>query len=260
MNVSPDDKLRGLAATPVLLVASDYDGTLAPIVDDPNKTAPLRESLGALRDLARLSSTHVAIISGRALKTLSELVGSPDHLHLVGSHGSEFGPGFAASLPRDAIALLGKTADELARIGERAPGFLIERKPASVAFHYRNAADLDAQAALRQIVAGPASWPGVITHHGKRVIELSVVQASKGAALTMLRHRLGATGVIFLGDDLTDENAFAVLSGADVGVKVGPGETRAAFRVSDVEEVSRVLARLCALRAGAYAPAPTGAA
>lgn len=246
---SLDERLRDLAGAAVLLVATDYDGTLSPIVADPAAAAPLRDGIVALRNLAALPHTHVAIISGRALRTLAEMTGSPHSVHLVGSHGSEFDPGFASRLPKEVLALRDRVERELLSIAESAPGFLVEKKPASVAFHYRNAADADAQAALRRIAAGAATWPGVITHHGKRVIELSVVQANKGAALAMLRQRVGATAAIFIGDDQTDENAFAVLSGPDVGVKVGEGPTRAAFRVSDPEEVARLLARLSELRA-----------
>jgi trehalose-phosphatase len=244
-----EEKLRDVASAPVLLVASDYDGTLAPIVSDPAQAVPERESLVALRKLASLPHTSVAIISGRALKTLAELTGSLPSVHLVGSHGGEFDPGFASSLPGAAVELRDRIAAALEEIAAASPGFLIEKKPASIAFHYRNAADPDAHAALRRIVAGPASWPGVITHHGKRVIELAVIQANKGAALAMLRQRMGATATIFIGDDQTDESAFAAMSGPDVGVKVGPEHSRAAFRIQDTTEVARLLAHISELRA-----------
>lgn len=250
-----DDKLTELGAAPALLVASDFDGTLAPIVDDPARAAPSPRAVASLWRLAQMPGTHVAIISGRALKALNQLAGWPANVTLIGSHGSEFDAGFAATLPGEVVALLTRVVAALHRIASTAPGFLVEPKPASVAFHYRNVTDHDADAALRRIVEGPASWPGVMTHHGKRVIELSVVQASKGAAITMLRRRIGAGAVIFLGDDETDENGFAVLSGSDAGIKVGPGPTRAQFRVNDVDGVARVLERLTALRAAQGVPA-----
>src|SRR4051812_7557443 len=203
-----DQRLRALARVPVLLVASDYDGTLSPIVSDPELAHPDREGLVAIRNLAALPGTHVAIISGRALKTLAELVGSPHNVYLVGSHGSEFDPGFAESLPPEKAALRKTLEDQLAVIAQSAPGFSLERKPASVAFHYRNAEDRAAEAALREILTGPAKLPGVMTHHGKRVVELSTVEGNKAMALQTVRQRTGASADIFLGDDQTDETAF----------------------------------------------------
>ena len=79
---------------------------------------------------------------------------------------------------------------------------------------------------------------------GKAVIELAVVQTDKGHALDVLRHQVGATAAVFLGDDVTDEKAFARLSGPDLGVKVGAGETLAGFRIDDPAEVGMVLAFL----------------
>src|SRR6185503_19105205 len=98
------------------------------------------------------------------------------------------------------------------------------------------------------VSTGPALLDGVFTRHGKKVVELSVVPTNKGDALEKLRGRVGASAVMFLGDDITDEDAFATLAGPDVGIKVGPGPTRAQYRVADSNEVSRVLARLCELR------------
>jgi trehalose 6-phosphate phosphatase len=79
------------------------------------------------------------------------------------------------------------------------------------------------------------------------------VDASKGSALDLLRSRLGATAALFVGDDVTDETAFAVLRDGDVGVKVGPGETAARYRVEDPEEVTAVLELLAEERRAATA-------
>ena len=89
------DELGELARASVLLVACDYDGTLSPIVADPHRAFPERESVVALRNLSRLPDTHVAVISGRALRDLHALAKLPDEVHLVGSHGSEFDLDFA---------------------------------------------------------------------------------------------------------------------------------------------------------------------
>jgi len=93
---------------------------------------------------------------------------------------------------------------------------------------------------------------------GKEVVELSVSDATKGAALRRLRALTGTApgpgGVLYAGDDVTDETAFAVLDddAGDVTVKVGPGETGARHRVPDPQAVARLLQELAALRELAF--------
>ncbi|MBJ7350879.1 MAG: trehalose-phosphatase, partial [Rhodococcus sp.] len=98
--------LVGVARTPRLLVASDYDGTMAPIVSDPQKAFPHPESVSAMRGLASLAGTNAAVISGRALRDLAILSRLPSEVQLVGSHGSEFDAGFVNAIDDDAKKLL----------------------------------------------------------------------------------------------------------------------------------------------------------
>lgn len=248
--ISPDleEALESLATCPVLLVASDYDGTIAPIVDNPAEARPHRESVVALRALASIPQTHVSVISGRALGDLAKLTGMPEDVHLVGSHGSEFDLDFETSLSNEASDLRRKVRAELENVAAGARGFELEVKPASIAFHYRNAEDTAADSAVDRIMNGAARWEGVYTKQGKKVVELGVVKTDKGTALSRIRQLVGASAVLFLGDDVTDEDAFATLHGPDVGVKVGEGESSAAFRVDGPIDVARVLARICELR------------
>ena len=240
------EAIAAIASTPVLLVACDYDGTLAPIVDDPVTAAPLRESIIGLRSLAALPDTHVAVISGRSLRDLAALSRLPPEVHLVGSHGSEFDPGFATALPPTTRALKDQLVAALDAIAARHPGAFVEVKPAGAAFHYRHVAD--GAAASAEVLAGPACLPDVTVTHGKMVVELSAVPTDKGLALDRLRRHVGASAALFIGDDVTDEHAFAHLTGPDLGVKVGPGESRATVRVDGPEDVSRFLALLLEAR------------
>jgi len=251
MTIPPelDGHLQRLARMPVLMIATDYDGTLAPIVENPSEAHPDREAMVAVCRLAELAHTHVSIISGRSLRDLAGLTGAPDGVRLIGSHGSEFDPDFATKLPAEAVALRERVHADFVRIADTHQGFGIETKPASVAFHYRNAGEAAAEEALDQILKGPATYEGVQVKRGKKVLELAVVATNKGEALRTARQRVGASAVLFLGDDVTDEDAFATLAGPDVGVKVGEGETLAGFRLGDTHAVSRVLARLYELRA-----------
>ncbi|QIS08422.1 trehalose-phosphatase [Nocardia arthritidis] len=250
--------LSTVARVPRLLVASDYDGTIAPIVSDPAKAYPHRESVNALRALAGLTGTTAAVISGRALRDLAALSRLPVEVQLIGSHGSEFDVGFVHAIDNDAKHLLHEVTTALTQIAEENPGVSVETKPASIALHVRNASPEIGRRALTQARQGPASWVGVQVTEGKAVIELAVVPTDKGTALDTVRHEAAASAAVFFGDDVTDEKAFRVLSGPDVGIKVGEGETLAKFRVDSTEDVSCALAFLLEERrtwlAGASAP------
>jgi trehalose-phosphatase len=239
-----------IARTPRLLVACDYDGTLAPITANPDEARPLPESVGALRSLAGLHETTTAVISGRALRDLATLSRLPAEVHLVGSHGSEFDIGFIHALDNDARDLHRKLEAELEQLVLDVPGVSLEVKPASIAVHVRRAEHEAGRRVLAEVHNGPCTWDGVTTTEGKEVLELAVVKTDKGNALDTLRHQVGATAAIFLGDDVTDEKAFARLAGPDLGVKVGDGDSLAAYRVPDTVDVAVVLAFILEERRG----------
>lgn len=229
--------LTAAAATPRLLITSDFDGTLAPIVSNPADARPLAEAADALVALADLPDTTSALISGRALEVLRELSGMPVSVHLVGSHGAEFASGFAHEVDD---ALLQRITAELDDIAAGKPGVTVETKPASVALHVRNASAGDGEAALTEARDASTNWDAQLTE-GKAVLEFAVIQTDKGEAIDILRSQENATAVVFFGDDVTDEKAFRRLSGDDVGVKVGPGETLATYRVETPEDVATAL-------------------
>ncbi|MFI4915338.1 MAG: trehalose-phosphatase [Phycisphaerales bacterium JB060] len=248
-----------LAEAPTLLIASDYDGTMAAIVDDPSAAQPDRNAVVALRALSELPHTHAAVISGRSLEALAGFLPGIGGVHLVGSHGSEFDAGFVEALGSQERALLAELRESAAGIADAHPGVHIESKPASVCVHVRQAEPQVAEAACRAVLEGPATLEGVFLKRGKRVLELCVVDTNKGRALARIRERVGASHCVFLGDDVTDEDAFALLCGPDVGVKVGPGETAAGLRLDDQESVAHFLAALLErrsrwVRGGAVVP------
>jgi len=236
--------LVAIARTPRLLVACDYDGTLAPITDVPEQARPLPESVGAMRSLASLHETTTAVISGRALRDLATLSRLPAEVHLVGSHGSEFDIGFVHALEPEARELQRKLERELENLTAEFTGVSLEVKPASVAVHVRRAAPEEASDALERVRQGPCQWQGVTVTEGKEVIELSVVATDKGNALDTLRHQVGASAAVFVGDDVTDEKVFGSLTGPDIGIKVGETDSLAMHRVAEPEDVAMVLAFL----------------
>jgi len=258
------------AALPRVLVAVDFDGTLSPFVLDPLQARALPGGLEALQAAAELSGVTVAVVSGRDLATLSMLTGfgPDDGVVLVGSHGAQTslpprtdpdghtggihdsgaphsGAQAAAAgfLDEDASARLSMVADELEAIRSRYPAVRLEQKPSAVALHTRGVEPSVAAAATAAAREVGERHPGVHVMPGKDVVELTVLEADKGSALVRLARATGSNATLYLGDDVTDERAFAALDPAsgDLSVKVGEGETGAAQRVPDQESVVQVL-------------------
>ncbi|CAM3143301.1 trehalose-phosphatase [Tsukamurella hominis] len=244
--------LARFAALPTVLVTTDYDGVVAPIVADPAAAFPLPGTVAALESLAGLPGVTVALVSGRDRATLGRLSGAPASLVTVGSHGAEWDEGFEGALTADLVELRATVLSGLTAIAGRFPGAAVEPKPLGAALHVRNVVDPSAgPVALEEARRGPAALPGVHATDGKAVLELTVLDASKGRALQTLRERTGAAAVLYLGDDVTDEKAFAVLTEAeDVSVKVGDGATAARFRVDGPVDARAVFEELLALRRG----------
>ena len=246
------DAILSAAKAEILLVGSDFDGTLAPIVDDPATARAVPTAVRALHALAALPNTHVAVVSGRARKDLAELLGDTGDLILIGSHGAETDDAATTGANK---GLTTEESRRRARLGQALQSLLIdypdvqlEPKPAGVAVHLRNAGQASADAVTAAIEDDLATWPGIHVLRGKKVIELSVVVADKGTAFDRVAERVGATTKVFLGDDLTDENVFAMLGEGDVGIKVGRSESVAHFRVPDPAHVAEVLGSLLAAR------------
>ncbi|MCD5344281.1 trehalose-phosphatase [Arthrobacter sp. AK04] len=254
--------IRQIAATGHLLVAMDFDGTMAPIVGHADDARPLPRSAAAFAGLAVLPRTTTALISGRALASLRAVASPPVNTVLIGSHGAEawLGPGSTGlTLDPEQKALLAEVRAVLADIVKEAPGTMLEDKPAGVVLHTRLAPDDvadDAVAAARSVLQ---DRKGVFLKDGKRVLETSVVNASKGEGVTFLRQITGATGVLFAGDDTTDEDALARLEPGDVGVKVGLDFTQAQYRVEAPVHVAELLEVLLQERSMAVAEEDPGA-
>lgn len=249
----PDNLRAAVARTASvqrLLVSSDYDGCLAPIVSRPEDAKPNGTSISAIRAAGSLRDTEAAVISGRSLHDLRALSGlDDDSVTMVGSHGSEFTSGFGEQVTDDERALLDRIVKAFTHIADTHPGTTVEVKPISAALHVRNAAPDVADDALAQARSGPASWPGVQITEGKKVIELAVIETSKGHALEVLETEFGSDATVYIGDDVTDEKAFAHLTGEyDVSVKVGDGHTGARYRIADTDNVATLLELVVDLR------------
>lgn len=232
-----------------LLVALDFDGTLAPIVTDRERAA-MRSST---RDL--LSSVceryPCAVISGRSRADVERRLGGAAVRYVVGDHGIEASPGMGAC---EAAAGALRRRLEAALAG--AQGVEIEDKRYCLAVHYRRArAGAEARATIEAAIAALPMPTQVIG--GKRVVNVLPEGAPhKGLALAALQAASGTDVAIFVGDGVTDEDVFeAERPGRLVGVRVGHSATSAAsYYLDDQRQIDALLARLVALRA-----APTDA-
>jgi trehalose-phosphatase len=240
--------LRELSKLPRVLVCCDYDGTLAPIVADPEQAFPLPEAEAVLGRVGRCPGIFVSVVSGRALADLKRLSGFGDNIAMVGSHGAEFAEGEFAGLGPDEVALLTDLSSDARQIVDGVAGAATEEKPVSVAVHVRRANELDSKRVMAAVADRLLVRDGIFVTHGKQVVEIAVVHADKGEAVAQLKSQFGADGVLFIGDDVTDERAFAKLGSCDVGVKVGDGETTASFRVSYPVDTLAVLNQFMDLR------------
>jgi trehalose 6-phosphate phosphatase len=243
-------RLRAVGADPgarPLLVALDLDGTLAELRDDPMSVRVTAGGEAVLARLAAAPGVHVALVSGRAMGQLPVLVALPVGTLLVGSHGAERARVTATGLERAVVPLSDAQADALASLGGRAAaiargrdGVWVESKPAAVVVHTRLAPPEVAAAAAGEALA-LAEQAGIHPLHGKDVVELPVLDADKGSAVAALRGELGARVVLYAGDDVTDEHAFAVLGAGDIGIKVGHGSSVAEFRVATPDDLVAAL-------------------
>ncbi|TCK59770.1 trehalose-phosphatase [Curtobacterium sp. PhB136] len=247
-----DTALADLAAADRLLVALDFDGTLAPFADDPSQVGALPGSWAAVLTLQRAKDTEVVLVSGRPLGSLARVTHAPDDMSLVGSHGVEWRVDGhdEAALTEDEQARVARIGAALDEVGARFPGVVIEHKPAGHGVHTRRvSAEVAAEANAAASRAAHDADPEVLERGGKDIVEFAVRHVTKGDAIARLRDLRGADGVFFAGDDVTDEDAFRVLGAGDVGVKVGEGDTLAGYRVSDPAALTDVLKQLARLRA-----------
>lgn len=226
-----------------VLVAFDFDGTLAPIVADRDM-AEMRERTRELFE--RVCGLYPsAVISGRGKEDVAARLGTAPVAYVVGNHGLEPGAGlddFAEEIGRARIAL-----EQALKF---VPGVDLEDKRYSLAVHYRRSRNKGLVRA--DILAAIAALPiptRVVA--GKLVVNVLPERApNKGDALLALRSAANADVALYVGDDVTDEDVFELdQPGRLVSVRVGESRSSAAaYFLRDQREIDRLLERLVALR------------
>lgn len=216
---------RQVRAAPKRALLLDYDGTLAPFRVERDAAVPYPGVRDQLNTILAAGHTRMVIISGRAVHDVWRLINLAAPIEIWGCHGAE------RLLPDDSYAgpnLSELTAGGLARAAAWAErhGFVAhcERKPASIAFHWRGES-LNTARNLRDLVI--ESWlpltaeTGLALHEFDGGVELRVPQYTKGGAVRRIMAEEGPMAVLaYLGDDLTDEDAFRALSTRGLGILV----------------------------------------
>ncbi|ELY49610.1 trehalose-phosphatase [Natronorubrum sulfidifaciens] len=236
-----------LTAASHLLLCLDFDGTLAPIVEDPDEAKPLPEHEAALASLASTPAVSTAIVSGRALADVRDRIDGPTTY--AGNHGLELsreGSVMVHPAARKRMSRLEAVCATLETVLEPVPNCRIENKRLTGTVHVRS--------------VPPALWPVVRrdTHAvvdriggdalevsgGKRIFEIGPsVPWGKGNAVELIASEMPpGTVSIYIGDDVTDESAFRTVEPDGIGVRVGGDEPSAAScRVDSPAEVATLL-------------------
>ncbi|WJX36479.1 trehalose-phosphatase [Trifolium repens] len=242
----------------------DYDGTLSPIVDNPDRAFMSDNMRAAVKNVAEYFPT--AIISGRSREKVHEFVGITD-LYYAGSHGMDIiGPlrqsvsdkkGKEVNLFQPAAEFL-PMIDEVRRLfiecTKDIKGAKVENNKFCVSVHYRNVDEENWDMVAQRVYDIMKDYPNLRLTHGRKVLEVRpVIDWDKGKAVTFLLESLGLNDdddvlAIYIGDDRTDEDAFKALSEVNKGfgilVSSAPKESSAVYSLSDPSEVMEFLKSL----------------
>lgn len=220
-----------LALAPASALMLDYDGTLAPFSVERREAAPYPGVAAALAALAADSPSELVLISGRPVSELHSLLPLSLGLQVWGCHGLERSSGDGGTLrlavaPRAEKAL----AEARRRATEAGLAGRLEVKPGCLALHWRGLTDAQARELEAQ---AQQAWGDLGERHGLMLcrfdggLELRSLLATKAAAVEAVKAQLGPRACIaYLGDDLTDEDAFAALSQQGLSVLVRPERRR----------------------------------
>jgi trehalose 6-phosphate phosphatase len=226
-----------------VLLAFDYDGVLAPLVKEPSGAHMRAPTRTLLRRLVRLYP--VAVVSGRSWKDASRFVG-PIGATVVGNHGFELGR--PVPVPAAVLRQVRGWRRRLERELRAVEGVHFEDKRSTLAVHYGLGRAW--RRSERAVYEAANQLAGTRLIAGKKVLNVLPHDfPSKGDAVRTLVARLGCDGAMVLGDDVTDEDAFAVGAPLVFGVHVGKGPSLAPWRLASQRDVDRLLRILIGLRA-----------
>lgn len=239
-----------ISASRHLVLFLDFDGTLAPIVSDPTQAYMPAETRKSLAALAGIEKVSLAIISGRALSDLRDRVGMRKVTY-AGNHGLEIsGPGLQFIEPQAAqrIKALGELSRHLRTRLRHVTGIEVENKVLSASVHFRRAAEADHEEVQQTVLTAVGALGNLFdVIVGNKVCEIRPhVTWNKGMAIRWIKETAKKNDAlaIYVGDDLTDEDAFsAVADGISIRVGRSP-HTVARYHLPKQEAVQQFLAWL----------------
>ena len=218
----------------------DVDGTLLDFADTPSAVRVDRELLELIERLSRISGGALALVSGRSISDLEELLGAR-RMPLAGQHGLErrdaAGRLWIHAAPPGAKCTI---KEALAPVLARHPGLLLEDKGLTLALHHRQAPHLAAYAHRLMARVMQEAGDGLELQKGKRVIEIKPAGIDKGTAVAeyLAESPFRGRHPVFIGDDLNDEHGFAEVNRVGgISNKVGPGTSCARYRLPHVAAV-----------------------
>jgi trehalose 6-phosphate phosphatase len=229
------------------LLMLDYDGTLAPFVVARNEARPLPRSLELLRRIAGSAHTTVAIVSGRPLREVEQLIGVLPAI-FVGEHGWEQRAPNGEVIHRPLGHSVAATIDAAERVARDSGwGEFLERKRSAVVLHTRGVPDARARELEDRCAK---AWEGLAVGGHVAVdridggVEFRARGRNKGTVvLSLISQSIPGTLGVFVGDDVTDEDAFDVVREQGFGVRVGGGDrpSIAQGRLASCESVPEFL-------------------
>lgn len=228
----------------------DYDGTLTPIVQRPEMATLSDETRSAVRRAAGRLTT-IAIVSGRDLAGVREMVGL-DNLVYAGSHGYDIQGPHGLSMQHEqaqtCLPDLDEAEEALRQRLTRIAGCHVERKRFAIAVHYRQVDEIDLPEVERAVDEVQREHPRLRKRGGKKIFELQPdVAWDKGRAVLWLLRKLDLDQPdvlpIYVGDDVTDEDAFRALQGWGIGICVDCADrpTHAEYSLRDTRHVREFL-------------------
>ena len=239
-----------------LLILTDFDGTLVKLAEDPDSVELSSSRRDLIRQLARRPDLSLGVVSGRRLAEVRLKIGAGDGIYYAGLHGLEIeGPGlqFVHSQAAHTCTLVQRLGRSLVDATRDCAGVRIENKELTVAMHVRRAAPGARQRAeeIFREIAGPSLETGALRLLcGAEVFELLPgVAWTKGDAVLRIRaeveRRHGRSAwLMYLGDDVTDEDAFGAVGESGMTIAVGDRPATAAFHLPDPDAVERFLRQL----------------
>lgn len=235
-----------------ILLLLDYDGTTVPIQSSPEQARLDEETRKLLHEMSCIPKVALGIISGRSINDIHAMVGL-DELAYAGNHGLEIllpGKPVKRFYTQADLELIRKVQAELRGPLSKISGVRIEEKGPIIALHYRTAPPGTRERLLKIARDVVSTYPGLCMRQGKMVIEITPDKPfNKGEAVRWFLDNLYPSKrpvVVFAGDDLTDEDVFAILGQDDVSIYVGPEPNHfsARYFIKDSTETREFLHRL----------------